>query len=320
MTPNDHPQLHVVLGATGGIGGAITHALVAQGLPTRAVSRSGKAVASGADAIAADVSDPEQARRAVEGASVVYHAAMPAYHRWVQEFPAMNRSIIEAVRSADARLVYVDNLYLYGPAAEARTEETPQRATDKKGVLRAKLADELLEAHARGESSVVIGRLPDYFGPGGLGSATGELFFDAAVRGKTVRWLGDLDSPHSLAYLPDIGRAFVTLGTDDAAVGRAWHLPIVGSPTGRELAAAASKALQRKVKISATGKTMLRLVGLFDPAVRETAEMLYQWEQPFLVSDGAFQQAFGPQVPTPLDDAVAVTIEWFETRRATTAT
>ena len=314
MTANDHPELHVVLGATGGIGGAITRELGAQGRPTRAVSRSGKAIESGAEAVAADVSDPEQARRAVEGASVVYHSAQPAYHRWVQEFPVMNRSVIEAVRLAEARLVYIDNLYMYGPTAEARTEETPQRASDKKGVLRAKLAKELLEVHERGELRVVIGRLPDYFGPGGLGSATGELFFDAAVQGKTVRWLGDLDSPHSLAYLPDVGRAFVTLGTHDAAMGRAWHLPIVGSPTGRELATTTSRVLGRQVKISATGKTVLRLVGLFDPTVRETTEMLYQWEQPFLVSDGAFQQALGPQEPTPLDEAVAATVEWFKAR------
>ena len=314
MASNDHPDLHVVLGATGGIGSAITRELVAQGLPTRAVSRSGATVDGGAEAAAADVSDPAEARRAVEGASVVYHAAQPAYHRWVQEFPAMNHSVIEAVGSVGGRLVYVDNLYLYGPTTDARTEETPQRATDKKGVLRAKLASELLAANERGDLSVVIGRLPDYFGPSGLGSATGELFFDAAVKGKTVRWLGDLDSPHALAYLPDVGRAFVTLGTADAAVGRAWHLPIVGSPTGRELAAATSTALGRQVKISATGKTMLRLVGLFDPAVRETAEMLYQWEQPFLVSDDAFQQTLGPQEPTPLDDAVAATVEWFKAR------
>lgn len=314
MTSNDHPELHVVLGATGGIGSAITRELVARGLPTRAVSRNGSSIEGNAEAVAADVSDPEEARRAVEGASVVYHAAQPAYHRWVQEFPAMNRSVMEAVGSVGARLVYTDNLYLYGPTADARTEETPPRATDKKGVLRAKLASELLVAHERGELSVVIGRLPDYFGPGGLGSATGELFFDAAVRGKTVRWLGDLDSPHALAYLPDAGRAFVTLGTAEAALGRVWHLPIVGSPTGRELAAATSRALGRQVKVSATGKTMLRLVGLFDPAVRETAEMLYQWEQPFLVSDDAFQQVLGPQEPTPLDEAVAATVEWFKAR------
>lgn len=321
MTATDHPpQLHVVLGATGGIGGAITRALVAQGLPTRAVSRSGKDVVDGAESVAADVSDPEQARRAVSGATVVYHSVMPAYHRWPQEFPALNDSVIGATREVGARLVYVDNLYMYGPTTEARTEETPQRATDKKGLVRKQLSAQLLEAHERGDIEVAIGRLPDYFGPGAGRSATGGLFFEPAVEGKTVRWLGDLEAPHALAYLPDVGRAFVTLGTEEAALGRAWHLPISSTPTGRDFAAAVSDALGREVKLSATGKTALRLVGIFDPTVREVVDMYYQWDRPFLVSDEAFQQQLGPQAPTPFAEAVATTAAWFEARHRDTRT
>ena len=118
-------------------------------------------------AVAADITDPAQARRAVEGATVVYHAAMPAYHRWVQEFPAMNQSVVEAVRAADARLVYVDNLYMYGPTGDVRTEETLQNATDKKGLLRKRLAAELLAAHDRdpskGQPHAAFERVPPRF-------------------------------------------------------------------------------------------------------------------------------------------------------------
>ena len=315
MTTNENPQLHVVLGGTGGIGGAIVNELVARGMPARSVSRSGRHAAEGAEVVSADISDPEQTRRAVEGAAVVYHATMPAYHRWVQEFPAMNRNVIEAIGAVGARLVYVDNLYMYGPTDEPRTEDSPQRATDKKGVVRRELAAELLEAHAEGSLQVAIGRLPDYFGPGATNSATGARFFEPALEGKTVRWLGDLDMPHALAYLPDVGRAFVTLGTDDVALGRAWHLPVAGSPSGREFTAAVSEITGQPIKVSATGRNVLRLVGLFDPTVREAAEMLYQWQRPFLVSDEAFQRELGPQPPTPLDDALATTVKWFEARR-----
>jgi nucleoside-diphosphate-sugar epimerase len=307
---------HVVIGASGGIGGSIVEALVRRGLPVRAVSRSPQPGRDGVEPFEADVTDPEQARQAVAGAAVVYHAAMPPYTRWPEEFPALNDSIIAAVEQVGAPLVYVDNLYMYGPGAGVMTETTPQHATDRKGVTRKRLSAELLEAHAAGRIRVAIGRAPDYFGPGGLQSATGELFFGAAVADKTVRWLARTDVPHSLGYLPDMGDAYVTLGTDERALGRAWHVPTIAAVTGQELAAATGAVLGRAVKLSATGRTILRLMGLFNGNLRETAEMIYQWEAPFVVSDEAFRTTFAPGPATTLDDAVATTVAWFQERQA----
>jgi nucleoside-diphosphate-sugar epimerase len=315
MTTAGDQRLHVVLGGRGGTGGAIVRELVARGLPVRSVTRTPDPTgASSVENVGADLTDPEQTRRAIEGAAVVYHAANPPYQHWVEQFPLLNRSIVAATGAVGARLVFTDNLYMYGPDAGVMTEDSPQRASDRKGHLRASLAGELLEAQRAGDCEVTIGRSSDYFGPGGLGSALGDRLFDAAVAGKPIRWLGDIDAPHSVAYLPDIARGLVTLGLADEATGQVWHLPSSGSPTGREFVAVVADALGHKLKLSPTPRWMVRLVGLFSVQVREVSGVMYQWEAPFVSSDAGFQAMFGPQPATPLRRAIEETVAWFAAR------
>jgi nucleoside-diphosphate-sugar epimerase len=303
--------IHVVLGANGGTGAAIVAELRSRGLPVRTVTRHA-APAEGIENAVADLSDPDATARAVSGAAVVYHAAQPSYHRWVDEFPAINRSVIAGAAATGARLVFADNLYVYGPGASVMTEATPTMATDKKGRLRMQLADELMAASDSGELEVVIGRSSDYLGPGGRNSALGEPLFGAALGSGSVRWIGSTDVPHSVAYLPDMAQALVTLALSDAAVGRIWHLPTCGAPTGRELCAIISAVLGTDVSVQATPKWILRLVGLTKPPAREMADIYYQWDAPFVSSDAEFQAAFGPLEATPLKEAVAATLGWFK--------
>lgn len=308
-------DIHVVLGAAGGTGSALVRELVARQIPVRAVTRRAHAgFGAGVELITADLADAAQARDAVAGAAVLYHAANPPYPRWLDEFPTLNRNIVSAAAATGARIVFADNLYMYGPEAGVMTEDSPHHARDKKGRLRSRLARELLDADEAYEVPVAIGRSADYFGPGGLGSALGERLFDAAIQGKRVPWLGDADVPHSVAFLPDIARGLVTLGLAEAAVGQVWHLPSCGAPTGREFVDRLAGAVGKPLKVSVNSRWMLRAVGLFSPVVRELGDVLYQWEAPFVSSDARFQAAFGPQPATPLDEALATTVEWYAAR------
>jgi nucleoside-diphosphate-sugar epimerase len=316
---NGADQLHVVLGATGGAGGAVVSELAGGGHRVRAVSRKPTAdLPEGVEQVAADAADPAQTRTACAGATVVYHCVQPPYQRWAAEFPTLTQSIAEAAAGAGARLVYADNLYTYGPVQGPLTEDLPAQPTAKKGRIRALMAERLLAAHRSGTLQVAIGRSSDYYGPGGANSVVGDILFGAAVKGNRARWMGRMDVPHSLNYLQDVARALIILGARPEALGEIWHLPAAEPVTGRGFVELIAAALGRPVKVTATSRLALRLAGLFDPRARESAELLYQWERPFVLDASKFQRAFGPFEPTPHPQAVATTVAWFQERAGRT--
>jgi nucleoside-diphosphate-sugar epimerase len=308
-------QLHVVLGATGGAGGTLVRELASGGHRVRAVSRRPPAgLPEGVEPLTADAADPAQARTACQGATVVYHCVQPPYQRWAAQFPPLTQSIADAAAGAGARLVYADNLYAYGPVDGPLTEDLPAQATTRKGRVRNLMAERLLAAHRSGTLQVAVGRSSDYYGPGGANSVVGDVLFGAAAAGKRARWLGRLDVPHSLSYLQDVARALVTLGARPEALGGVWHLPAAEPLTGRAFVALIATALGRPLKVTATSRSALRIAGVFDPRARESAELLYQWERPFVLDASKFQRAFGPFQPTPHQQAVAATVAWFQER------
>lgn len=307
-------ELHVVLGASGGTGSAIVEELLRRGHRVRAVSRSGEAP-EGAENTRAEVSTPEGAKAAVEDASVVYHAAQPAYTRWAEEFPAMTDAVIEGAAAAGAKLVLADNLYMYGPRSpQPMTEETPERATGRKGGTRVLMTQKLLAAHHSGRVRVAIGRSSDYYGPRGVGSAAGEQVFGAAIEGKRVRWPGSLDVPHTLNYLPDMARALVTLGECEEADGEVWHLPAAEPITGRRFLEMAFAKAGKPAKVGVLSKNTVRFAGIFSRFVRELVETHYQFEELFVSDASKYRRAFGPFEATPHEEAIARTVAWFERR------
>ena len=303
--------LHVIVGA-GQIGPMVAARLLARGHRVRMVRR-GKftGVPAGVETESADVSVPGQAIAALRGASVVYHCANPRYHRWPQELAPLARGILAGAKAAGARLVVLDNLYLYEvPAEGGMSEDTRVAPVSKKGVLRAAVAEELLDAHRRGDVPVAIGRASDFIGPGApLAASFGERFWKRLFAGKAVEVLGNPALPHSYSYTPDVAEGLCTLGTRDEAMGRVWHLPVLpAEPTQmwlERLAAAAGVPLRQK----ALGPMTLRFVGLFLPEAGEVVEMLYQFNRRFALDDLRFRATFGA-VPTPVDEVVAATVGW----------
>jgi nucleoside-diphosphate-sugar epimerase len=304
--------LQVVLGASGGTGRAIVDELVRQGRRVRAVSRGPvPTLPAGVEHVQADLYEPADAARALEGASVVYHAAQPAYAAWDGNFQRLNASVADAAAAAGARLVFTDNLYMYGPGASPMHEDSPQRATDRKGRLRIALAADLLARHERGELEVAIGRSSDYFGPWGENTGAGERIFGAILAGKTGAGAGSIDQPHSFSYLPDLARAMVVLGDRDEAAGRAWHLPVMDPMTVRAFIERACTMAGVTPKARVDGPLAMKVAGLFVPMVREVNVVLYQWTRPFVSDWSAFEAAFGPFERTTLDEALATTIAWW---------
>jgi nucleoside-diphosphate-sugar epimerase len=307
--------LHVVLGSNGGTGSAVLEELVRRELPARGVARSNTGFhPDGVELVGADVTDPEALSAALVGAAVVYQCAQPAYTRWPQEFPEMNQRIIDATAAVGAKLVFADNLYVYAPGTNMLREDSPATAQGKKGRTRVGLAAAMLHANADGRLRVAIGRSSDYYGPQGITSGLGERVFASVLRGKKLSWLGSLDQPHTVSYLPDIAHGLVTLGIEEGADGDVWHLPAGPAVTGREFLTAVCDAADTPRRISAVSPVMLQIAGIFSPIVREIKETTYQWTGPWIMDTSKFQAAFGPFVETPMADAIAVTVGWFRQR------
>jgi nucleoside-diphosphate-sugar epimerase len=300
--PTTRSERPMVLGA-GPVGRAIVTALVARGRRPIVVTRSGTAL-DGADARRADLNDPAQARTALAEATIVFSTAQPAYHRWVEEFPALQASIVQAAQAADAPLIVAENLYGYGPHDGPLTEDVPMRPTTRKGMVRAEMWRALHDASTNGELEMAVVRASDFVGPGVEGSAFGTRFFEPLRRGRPAQTMGDVDALHSVTFVPDFGEALVRVGEDDTAWGRAWHAPCAPAVTQRRLAELAAASIGQRGAIKSAPTWMVRGVGLFVKPVREMVEMAYEFDADFVVDSSAFTDHFGT-VATPLDEALA---------------
>lgn len=306
---NTSSEYHVVIGASGGVGSALVRELAAQGKRVRAVNRSGKAdLPAGVERFAADITDPGAARRACEGAAVVYHCANVPYQDWYTVLPVFMDNLTAASAETGAVLVYADNLYMYGPTKEPLREDMPYNATTRKGQLRARLAEQLLAAHHAGRVRAVIGRGSDYFGPGVEGSNMGDRVFNAVLAGQSAPILGDPDAPHTYTYTPDFARGLVRLAEHEAAYGQAWHVPNAETLTTRQFLELAYAEAGHPLKIMAAPGWLVTLMGLFNPLMREMKEMLYEFEEPFIVDHARFERAFGPLPATPHREAIRETL------------
>jgi nucleoside-diphosphate-sugar epimerase len=260
-----------------------------------------------------DARNPVQTREVCEGASVVYHCVGLPYPRW-NEFPAIADGIVEGAASANARMVYADNLYMYGPVAGPMTENLPNAATTRKGALRAKIAASLLAAHAAGRVSVSIGRGSDFFGPHATDAAMmGSRVFGRALAGKAAQVVGNPDRLHSYTFIDDFGRALVTLGERDEAQGGIWHVPSAAALTTREFVGHVFRGAGKPLRLSAAPGFAVRFLGMFDENMKELHEMLYQFESDFVLDSSKFERAFGMSA-TPHDAAIAATLDWFGSR------
>jgi nucleoside-diphosphate-sugar epimerase len=306
-------QQQVVFG-TGPLGRAVMQELVSRGHSVRMVNRSGRLpeIPDGVEVVAGDLYDPAVVRRLAQGAQAAYQCAQPRYHEWPQKFPPLQASILEGLTDSATRLVLAENLYAYGVQnGRPLQEDLPFAAHTRKGKLRAALAEAALAAHRAGKVQVAIGRGSDFFGPWVLHSSHGDRVFYPALEGKSASFAGKLDFAHTVTYIGDFGRALAVLGEREEALGKAWHVPNDRpAMTQREFAALVYEQLGKELRVSSVSKGKMRMAGLFIPGARETVEMMYEFERPFVVDSRRFEQAFGMGA-TPIGQAIEATLDWY---------
>jgi nucleoside-diphosphate-sugar epimerase len=303
-------ELHVIFG-TGPVGQAVARELVKRGKTVKMVNRSGKKP-DGVTIVAGDLFDANVAKQLAQGATHVYQCTNPPYDKWPEQFPMLQANTLEAAASAGAKYIVMDNLYMYGDTnGQPITEDLPYNAQTRKGKVRAQMAKDVLAAHQSGKVRATIARASDFYGPGVLESAAGDRVFGFALEGKAASVAGNLDAKHSYTYIEDIGRALVILGERDEALGQAWHVPNAEVTTTRQFINLIFEVLAKPAKMSAMGKLMMRIGGLFIPPAREIVEMIYEFEKDFVVDSSKFTKAFGLKA-TPYRDGVAATVAWYK--------
>lgn len=304
--------LHVIFG-TGPLGMAVMRVLFAKNKRIRMVNTKGQAnVPANVEVCKGDAYSVESVRELTRGATVVYQCAQPPYTEWEQKFPALQNAILEGTSANGAKLVLAENLYGYGEVTGKIHENLPYNAVTKKGRIRARMSLSALEAHKTGKIRLVIGRGSDFFGPQVLNSTLGERAIYPALEGKTAKLFGRLDIPHTYTYIDDFGSALVILGESEDALGQVWHVPN-DSPeiTQRELMNMFFEEIGKPPKMSGMGKFMMRIGGLFIPEARESVEMMYEFQKPFIVDSSKFENKFHVKA-TPIREAVKRTIEWLK--------
>jgi nucleoside-diphosphate-sugar epimerase len=269
--------------------------------------------------VAADLTRIDQTLKAVAGSEIVFLLAGLKYDRkvWAEQWPRIMGNTVEACKRSGARLVFFDNVYMYGRVTGPMTEQTPYHPSSRKGAIRSGIADSLIDEWKSRRLTAMIARAADFYGPGAGHGIPNTLVFDPLSKGQSAMCLAADNLPHSYTYTPDAADALLKLAQTDSAWNQTWHLPTTPNPpTGREFIEAAAQAMGVAPKYRILGSAMLGIAGLFKTEIREVREMLYQNNAPYLFDSQKYARAFG-FAGTPYADAIRATAASY--KRAATA-
>jgi nucleoside-diphosphate-sugar epimerase len=301
-----------LVGATGATGKSVADALRKQGRPYRVIGRSQSALQKtfGDDPLAEivtwDPDDEQTIRQALKGVSVIVYMVGVLYTDFRLHPIIMRRVLDAAIAENVDRLLHIGTLYVFGrPQTERIAEDHPREPHTFKGRKRKEQEDMVLAAHTTGKMKTTVLRLPDFYGPGVERSLLSDLFL-AVKQNRRAKMFGPVDRPHEFVFVPDVGPVVVKLLDTPAAFGRTWNLGGAGATTQLELARMAFGGPPRYM---AAGKMTLRLLGLFDPFLREFVEMNYLMTDPLIVDDSALHQLLGDIKKTPYSEGVRQSLE-----------
>jgi nucleoside-diphosphate-sugar epimerase len=307
-------KIHTVLGASGAIGKAVIQELQNRSLNIRAVMRSQKL--EGIETVEADLLDSDQAINSIVGSSYVYFCVGLPYRTdiWLKNFPLMMQNVIDACSQTDATLIFLDNVYMYGPAPLQIPfdENHPQQASAKKGIARKITADLLLKAIENKQVNAVIGRAADFYGPNASNSSWYISFLEKMLANKAPQSIAKPGVKHTYAYTADIGRALVELALTPATHGQVYHLPVGAPITIEEVTDIFNKVLGTDYKMSFMPPLMRKILSIFIPILKEAGEMLYQSDTVYEMSFDKFQKQFPDFKVKPYEQGIKEMVNAFK--------
>ena len=298
--------MHTILGAGGPVANALTRELIKHNETIRLVSR--REVAIKADNVSwkkADLLNYEQVLEASRGSKVIYMCAGLVYDAeiWREQWPVIMQNIINVAKATNARLIFFDNIYMYGLVNGPMKEDTPYNPSSEKGKVRAAVANMLMDEIKAGNIQASIARAPDFYGTDSMNSSFDMMVLDKYAKKQTAQWIGDVNKLHNYIYLPDAGRAMFMLGQSPESDNQIWHLPTAPVKTGKEFLDIAARIYGVKPSYFSLKKWMLWLIGRFQKLVAGVVEMYYQYDHDYIFNSDKFEKAFNFK-PTSYEEGI----------------
>ncbi|MEI7660878.1 MAG: NAD-dependent epimerase/dehydratase family protein [Bacteroidota bacterium] len=307
-------NIYTILGAGGSIGNALAKELTEQGKKVRLVSRSGFTM-PGTQSVCADLFNLSETIDAVKGSFIVFLCAgLPYNHKvWEKNWPRIMNHSIEACKRTSAKLIFFDNVYMYGRVNGKMTEKTPYYPCSKKGEVRAETARMLCNEMKAGVIQASIARAADLYGPHGTKNSLPYLMvFKNLLKGKQAQWLVNANTIHTFSYTTDCAKAMMLLAKTESSFNQVWHLPSCNPGiSGETFIETAAKELSLKSNYLVLKKWMIAFGGIFDTTPRESYEMLYQNEFDYEFDSTKFEKHFNYE-PTSYSLGIAETINFLK--------
>ncbi len=303
--------MHTILGINGSTGVEIAKELKKRNISTRGVSR--REFLGDWEHVKGDVLNLESVTKAVAGSKVVYCCVGLEYkiEVWRRDWLPLVENVIAASLATNAKLIFIDNVYMYGLVQGEMTETTPMNPTSEKGKVRKAVVEKLTDAFQNRGLEGCIARSADFYGPDCEKSMITETGFKNAAKGKTMQWLGKMDRVHAYTFTPDIGRACVNLATSDKINGDVWHLPTAPAISAKEMSKMIALGMGTSEKVTPLRGTILSVLGIFIPILRELKEMMYQYDEDYRFSSDKYEKAFNEK-PTSYQDGVRETVAFYK--------
>ncbi len=305
-----------IFGAAGPIGRYVGMELDRRGVPFRAAGRTMSKLEAAfgklprAELVAADLSDAGGATQAARGVDTVIYAVGVPYDAFHLHPKMMRIALDAAIAAGVKRMVVISGIYSYGiPQTQKVAETHPRLPVSVKGQMRKEQEDMAMAASIEGRLRSMVVRLPDFYGPYADNSLAGRIF-QAALRGKTADWLGPVSTPHEFVFVPDTGPVIAELASRDDCYGEAWNFAGPGEISALAFIQKIYQAAGREPKFRSGGRTLLRMMGWFNPVIRELPEMLYLQETPVLLDDEKLRHKLGQVHKTSYDEGIKLTLEW----------
>ncbi|GIN71790.1 epimerase [Bacillus sp. J14TS2] len=305
----------IVLGATGGTGQVIVSELLKRQIEVIAFGRSESKLKTLMEDHnfdqrlsykLGDIFDYQTIIAAAKDADVIFQCANVKYQEMEGKLHLLGESVMKAADTLKKKIVIIDGIYVYGHQVAKGDENHPQQPHTKKGKLRVEF-EKLIFSNKWENAKALIVRLPDYYGATSQNSYL-QPTLDGMAAHKVSIFIGNTNTPREYVYLPDAAKMIINIAENDDSYGENWNIPSAGLIAGKDIIQIARKITGNQKPVIPLNKSAIRLIGLFDPFMREVVEIMYLTKEGFVLSGEKYEQRIGPIPATPFKKGLEETL------------